>query len=60
MNINFRYKLVLENYTLVIVPQRAHGEGTKNAVGSLVNDFFGLVVNELFLLQRHKRTRAFV
>lgn len=45
---------------LAIVPQHAHGEDMKNAVENLVNNFFGLVAKELFLLHHHKRIQTFV
>lgn len=45
---------------LAIAPQHVHGEDMKNVVENLVNNFFGLVVKELFLLHHYKRIPTFV
>lgn len=47
-----RFKLVRENYTLVIVRRCAPGRGTKNAAVRSARKYFGSVVSEHFPKRR--------
>jgi len=49
-----RFKLVHENYMLVIVPQHVPGRGTRNVVVRLVNDYYGSAASGRFLSKKNQ------